>query len=48
MPFNGFGIGMSFYRKVPLVLLVIVGSSTATTGALFLDQNRKSNFRHPL
>jgi hypothetical protein len=32
----------------PFLLLVMVGSSTATIIALFLDHNRKSNFRHPL
>jgi hypothetical protein len=31
-----------------LLLLVIVGSSTATFVALFLDHNGKSNFRYPL
>jgi hypothetical protein len=31
-----------------LLLFVNVGSSTATVVALFLDHNRKSNFRHPL
>jgi hypothetical protein len=30
------------------LLLVIVGSSTVTIVVLFLDHNRKSNFRHPL
>jgi hypothetical protein len=29
-------------------LLVIVGYSTVTVAALFLDHNHKSNFRHPL
>jgi hypothetical protein len=32
----------------PFLLLVIVGSPTATIVALFLDHMRKSNFRHPL
>jgi hypothetical protein len=32
----------------PLLLLVIVGSSTAKIVALFLDHNQKSSFRHPL
>jgi hypothetical protein len=32
----------------PLLLLVIVGSSIATTVSLFLIHNHKSNFHHPL
>jgi hypothetical protein len=32
----------------PDLLLVIVGSSTSTIVALFLDHNHKSNFHHPL
>jgi hypothetical protein len=32
----------------PFLLLVTVGSSTATIVALLLDHNRKSSFRHPL
>jgi hypothetical protein len=35
-------------HTAPFFLLVIVGSSTATIVALFLDHNCKSNFRHPL
>jgi hypothetical protein len=35
-------------NAVSSLLLVIVGSSTATIIVLFLDHNRKSNFRHPL
>jgi hypothetical protein len=30
------------------LLLMIVGSYTATVVALFLDHNRKNNFCHPL
>jgi hypothetical protein len=30
------------------LLLVIVGSSTVTIVALFVDHNPKSNFHHPL
>jgi hypothetical protein len=33
---------------MPFLLLVIVGSSTATIVALFPDHNRKSSFRQPL
>jgi hypothetical protein len=32
----------------PFLLLVIVGSSTVTIVALFLDHNHTSNFRRPL
>jgi hypothetical protein len=36
-------------RPVPsFLLMVIVGSSTVTIVALFLDHDCKSNFRHPL
>jgi hypothetical protein len=33
---------------IPFLLLVIVGSSTLTIVALFLDHNHKLNFHHPL
>jgi hypothetical protein len=33
---------------MPLLLFVIMGSSTATVVALFLDHNHKSYFHHPL
>jgi hypothetical protein len=34
--------------SLAFLIMVIVGSSTATIVALFLDHNRKSNFRHLL
>jgi hypothetical protein len=29
-------------------LVIVISNSTATIVTLFLDHNRKSNFRHPL
>jgi hypothetical protein len=39
---------LNFGPAAPFLHLVIVGSSTVTTAALFVDHNRKSKFRHPL